>query len=111
MFRRGHEYLARVKAVSKQKLWHPIDELCDLTGVPEELRESFPWGGYMDGCPYERPLHGRMFLNETNYTAVSDGWIKVNTIHEAYFGHHIQFLRVNSDPLPETMRRVRRLTR
>lgn len=52
MFRRGHEYLARVKAVSKQKLWHPIDELCDLTGVPEELRESFPWGGYMDGCPY-----------------------------------------------------------
>ena len=38
MFRRGHEYLARVKAVSKQKLWHPIDELCDLTGVPEELR-------------------------------------------------------------------------
>ena len=46
-----------------------------------------------------------MFLNETNYTAVSDGWIKVNTIHEAYFGHHIQFLRVNSDPLPETMRR------
>ena len=105
MFRRGHEYLARVKAVSKQKLWHPIDELCDLTDVPEELRESFPWGGYMDGCPYERPLHGRMFLNETNYTAVSDGWIKVNTIHEAYFGHHIQFLRVNSDPLPETMRR------
>lgn len=105
MFRRGHEYLARVKAVSKQKLWHPIDEICDLTGVPEELRESFPWGGYMDGCPYERPLHGRMFLNETNYTAVSDGWIKVNTIHEAYFGHHIQFLRVNSDPLPETMRR------
>ena len=105
MFRRGHEYLARVKAVSRQTLWHPIDELCDLTGVPEELRDSFPWGGYMDGCPYERPLHGRMFLNETNYPAVSDGWIKVNTIHEAYFGHHIQFLRVNSDPLPETMRR------
>ena len=103
MFERGHSYLERVRKISKEILWSPIDEICDLTAVPEELKDSFPWGGYMDGCPYERPLHGRMFLNETNYTAVTDGWIKINTVHEAYFGHHIQFLRINSDPLPETM--------
>ena len=57
MFRRGHEYLARVKAVSKQKLWHPIDELCDLAAFREELcGEILSLGGYMDGCPHERPL-------------------------------------------------------
>lgn len=104
MFQRGHDYLARVREVCAQTLWLPEGEICDLTGVPEELRDSFPWGGYMGGCPYERPLRGRMFLNETNYTAVSDGWIKVNTIHEAYFGHHMQFLRSISDPIPETMK-------
>ena len=104
MFERGHRYLRRVREACAKKLWLPLGESCELTGVPEELRESFPWGGYMNGCPYERPIRGRMFLNETNFTAVSDGWIKVNTIHEAYFGHHLQFVHSCSDPILQTMK-------
>lgn len=105
MFERGNQYLKRVKSHCQTLFWLPEGERCELTGVPVPLVESFPWGGYHDGCPYERPLRGTMFLNDHNYTAVSDGWIKVNTIHEAYMGHHMQFLRRNSDPLPETMLR------
>ncbi|SCY21511.1 protein of unknown function [Alkaliphilus peptidifermentans DSM 18978] len=45
-----------------------------------------------------------MFLNNYNFKAVTDGWIKMNTVHEAYPGHHVQFVRTTLDPVPETVK-------
>lgn len=100
----GQESFEKVRQFAYSILDLP-EEVCELTGVPERLKDSFPWGGYMEGCRYHTPPKGRMFLNDINYQAVSDGWIRMNCIHEAYLGHHIQFVKCQCDPLPETIRR------
>ena len=45
-----------------------------------------------------------MFLNIYNYKNVTDGWIKINALHEAYPGHHVQYVRSLTDPMPETVK-------
>lgn len=104
MLAKARGYLKQTRALAHEYVPMPDSEHCDLTGAPWRLRHSFPWGGYMDGDPNERPVHGRMFLNDYNYTAVTDGWIKTNCLHEAYPGHHVQFVRTQIDPIPETMK-------
>ncbi len=104
MFRRGNEYIKRTQAAAQEYVWMPVGEVCDILPVYEQLKVSYPWGGYGGGCPRRRPLRGQMFLNNYNFRAVTDGWIKMNTVHEAYPGHHVQFLRTTVDPLPATVK-------
>ena len=105
MFRRANTYLKRTRAAAHEYIWLPEDEHCDCVPVPEQLKDSYPWGGYSSDYPSRYPLYNTMFLNNRNYTAVTDGWIKINSLHEAYPGHHCQFLRCAIDPLPETVKR------
>lgn len=102
MFERSKGYLARTRALARSILPLPEGEECLLTQVPWEIRYSFPWGGYSDGDTTALPPIGRMFLNGYNYTAVTDGWMKINCLHEAYPGHHVQFARTTADPIPHT---------
>lgn len=104
MFARAEEYLKRTRRLARSIVWLPDDEICDLMPTPWKLRDSFPWGGYSDGDIEERPIRGGMFLNQYNYQAVTDGWIKLNCLHEAYPGHHVQYVRTITDPIPETMK-------
>lgn len=104
MFTRAAGYLKRTRALAHSIVPLPEEEICDLMPTPWKLRESFPWGGYSDGDIEERPAHGGMFLNQYNYRAVTDGWMKMNCLHEAYPGHHVQYVRTISDPIPETMK-------
>lgn len=102
MFARGREYLDRAQAAAREYVWMPKDEHCELVGVPESLKVSFPWGGYEGGDGRRRPIYGQFFLNNYNFKAVTDGWIKMQAIHEAYPGHHVQYVRSITDYLPET---------
>jgi hypothetical protein len=104
MLDRGRDYLRRSKEGCKEHVWLPEDDSCNLMDIPYNLRNSYPWGGYFGGCFKARPLKGNMFLNNFNHKAVTDGWIKMNTVHEAYPGHHVQFVRTTLDPIPETMK-------
>ena len=104
MFARAAGYLKRTRALAHEYVRLPKDEQCELSETPWKLRESFPWGGYSDGDVMGRPLRGRMFLNQYNYGAVTDGWLRMNCLHEAYPGHHVQFVRTITDPIPETMK-------
>ena len=104
MFEAGHRYLAISKAACRDHVWLPDDEICELNPIPEQLKFSYPWGGYGGGDSTRRPLIGEMFLNNHNYKAVTDGWIKMNTVHEAYPGHHVQFVRSALDKTPETIK-------
>lgn len=104
MMARGRSYIQRTQAAAKDYVRLP-DEDCRVTTVPEVIKDSYPWGGYGGGCSRRRPLLGNMFLNNYNYKAVTDGWIKMNTVHEAYPGHHVQFVRTTLDPIPETLKR------
>jgi len=104
MLARGRDYIRRTAAAAKDFVWMP-EETCNVVTVPEIIKISYPWGGYGGGCHRRRPLIGEMFLNNYNFKAVTDGWIKMNTVHEAYPGHHVQFVRTTVDPIPETLKR------
>mgnify|MGYP000891899331 CR=1 FL=1 len=104
MFRRADSYIKRTRAVCHEFIRMPDDETCIINETPEQFKFSWPWGGYGGLWPRKGPLRGEMFLNKFNYQAVTDGWIKMNTVHEAYPGHHAQFVRATLDPIPETMK-------
>ncbi len=109
MIKLGNEYIKRTSAACRDYVWLP-EESCTVVTISESIKDSYPWGGYGGGCSRRRPLKGEMFLNNFNYKAVTNGWIKMNTVHEAYPGHHVQFVRNIVDPIPETLKRGARYT-
>jgi len=104
MFERANSYIKRTRAIAHEYVWLPEEEQCTVDPVPPECL-NYPWGGYGGGCEYRRPMKGGMFLNNFNYKAITDGWIKINCLHEAYPGHHVQWIRKMTDPIPETFKR------
>ncbi len=109
MFARCTDYLARAREGTKGYVNLP-DEICRVVPMEEYGRAQNPWGGYRGGDPRRHPLLGLMVLNPDNVEAITDGWIKINAVHEAYPGHHVQFVRAASDPLPETVKLGARAT-
>lgn len=103
MFSRMERYVAAAREASMQGYVDLPEEKCLVKPTPEQARDDYPWGGYGGGCWRRRPLIGECFLNETNYRAVTDGWLKMMAIHECYPGHHAQFVRSIVDPLPSTV--------
>lgn len=104
MLERANRYLRRTRALAHEYVNMPEDEDCRCVPVPYRIRESYPWGGYEGGDASAKPIRGQMFLNVYNYKNVTDGWIKINALHEAYPGHHVQFVRRITDPMPETVK-------
>ena len=103
LMKKAQEYLDRA-AENARKIVPLPEETCQLKGIPEQIKYSYPWGGYGGGCPIRRPLIGEYYVNDFNYTAVTDGWIKMMAIHESYPGHHVQFIRATVDTLPEVIK-------
>ena len=104
MYERANGYIKRTRAIAHEYVWMPEDEQCIISKVPVQLKVAYPWGGYEGGYRFKTPILGRMFLNNYNYKAITDGWMKINTLHEAYPGHHVQHVRSITDPIPETMK-------
>ena len=105
MYVRAESYLKRTRALAHEYVNLPEDEQCICIKVPSQLRVSYPWGGYENGDRKHQPIVGQMFLNQYNYREITDGWIKMNCLHESYPGHHVQFVRSITDPLPYTLKR------
>lgn len=103
MFVRMRSYLDTAQAEARKYVRLP-EESVRVVPTPEQHRDSYPWGGYGGGCPKRRPLSGEVFLNDGNFRAITDGWIKINAVHECYPGHHVQWVRATLDPLPETVK-------
>lgn len=104
MYERANSYIKRTRAIAHEYVWLPEDEQCNIHKVPIQLKVAYPWGGYEGGYRFKTPIVGRMFLNNYNFKAITDGWMKINTLHEAYPGHHVQHVRSITDPIPETMK-------
>ncbi|HOB30563.1 MAG TPA: DUF885 family protein [Bacillota bacterium] len=103
MFVRMRQYLDRAQEAARKYVKLPKESVV-VVPTPDTLVKHYPWGGYGGGCPRRRPLQGETFLNVQNYKAITDGWIKMNAIHECYPGHHVQWVRSVLDPLPETVK-------
>ena len=111
MFARADSYLKRTRALAHEFVTLPEDEQAICIKVPSQLRVSYPWGGYEDASMNrsavyrQKPIIGQMFLNQYNYREITDGWIKMNSMHETYPGHHVQYVRSITDTLPHTLRK------
>ncbi len=104
MFAKEREYLKRTRKVAHEYVSLPEEEQCLVMPTPECCRDSYPWGGYEGGDFRYRPLRGQMFLNQYNVKNISDGWLKLNALHEAYPGHHVQYVRMAVDERPATVK-------
>lgn len=104
MFRRAKEYLKRTRAIAHEYVRLPEDEQCQCVQIPDSCKDSYPWGGYEGGDFRFKPYRGQMFLNQHNYQNINDGWIKLNALHEAYPGHHVQYVRTAMAETPETVK-------
>ena len=99
-----HNYMSRARKAAHEYVKLPDDEECRFRPVPAVLKETYPWGGYEGGDTNRRPIRGQMFVNQLNYKAVTDGWLKMMAVHECYPGHHVQFIRSITDRTPETVK-------
>lgn len=104
MFAAGREYMKRSRDYARQIIRLPEDEECLVVPTVYACKDSFPWGGYEGGDFSSAPYTGHMFLNEYNYRNITDAWIKMDSMHESYPGHHCQMVRAAWDPLPEVMK-------
>ena len=104
MFEAGKAYMKRSRDYARKIIRMPEDEECLVVPTVYACKDSFPWGGYEGGDFSRAPYTGHMFLNEYNYSNITDAWIKMDSMHEAYPGHHCQMVRAAWDPLPEVMK-------
>ena len=104
MYKKADIYMARSRKVAHEMIRLPEDEWCATYRLPYSQKDTFPWGGYQGGDFTGPQYHGNMILNQYNYFNITDAWIKMNTMHEAYPGHHCQFVRAAWDTIPETMK-------
>lgn len=102
MFARAQVYVDRARDAAHRYVSLPEDEHCVVVPISKRKERDYPWGAYEGGCPYRHPLRGDMVLNKSNYANISDGWLKMTSIHECYPGHHVQFIRQTLDTLPTT---------
>ena len=110
MYARADAYLKRTRALAHEYVNLPEDEYCTCEQIPFYYKDGYPWGGYEGGDFRKPPFHGKMFLNQYNYQNITDGWIKLNALHEAYPGHHVQYVRAAIDTTPETVKIGAKLT-
>jgi hypothetical protein len=111
MFEEMRGYVALARNATATMLTLPEGERCTVEPVPEQLKDSYPWGGYSGPPALSGRLDGRVFLNQYNYTAVSRGWMQMMALHECYPGHHAQRVKVASAGLPESMQAALGMTR
>ncbi len=78
----------------------PDGEVCDVGEVPDDIKDSYPWGAYRGGNILRGNLRGSVFLNKHNYTAVSRGWMQMMALHECYPGHHAQRVKATAGSIP-----------
>ncbi len=90
---------------SQQYVDLPAGETCEIWRVPNYLRATHPWGGYLGGGEMlTKSLRGAVFLNHHNYQCTGRGWIQVNAVHECYPGHHTQHVRTSAADMPRSFK-------
>jgi len=95
------EYVALARDKSLEYITLPDGETCEVWDVPENLRDSYPWGGYYPGGNSLRGnVRGAVFLNTHNYRTLTRGWAQLNAIHECYPGHHAHFVKTAAGNMP-----------
>lgn len=87
----------------------PEGERLRMIDTPPTLRTTYPYGGYDSPAPFDSVRVGRFFVTpvEPDWTQAeveaklrghNFGWITVVSLHEAYPGHHLQYVKAFEHP-------------
>jgi uncharacterized protein (DUF885 family) len=104
MFEPMRQYVAMAREACRRYISLPEGEVCEVADVPDQLKRSYPWGGFSGGNPLLGELNGQVFLNSANYQAVTKGWLAMMAVHECYPGHHAQRVKTAAGKLPESFK-------
>lgn len=87
----------------------PPGERLRMIDTPPTLRTTYPYGGYDAPAPFDSVRVGRFFVTpvepewtpeqvEAKLRGHNHGWITVVALHEAYPGHHLQYVKAFEHP-------------
>ena len=86
----------------------PVGETLDVRPVPEFMRLLFPTAAYSQPGAFERRQHGIFWVNDLSATKTTEREkraerqqhfsLSLTCAHEAYPGHHLQFVTANRHP-------------
>lgn len=87
----------------------PEGERLRMIDTPPTLRTTYPYGGYDSAAPFDAVRVGRFFVTpvepgstpaevEAKLRGHNFGWITVVSLHEAYPGHHLQYVKAFEHP-------------
>ena len=82
MFSRMEKYVEIAKRATKDGFVNLPEEYCIVSPTPEQCRDSYPWGWLRRRMLQAKAACGEVFLNDSNYKAVTDGWLKMMATHE-----------------------------
>ncbi len=111
MFAEMRGYVAQARQACLELMSLPEGEVCTVDEVPDQIKDSYPWGAYSGPPILSSRLDGKCLLNQHNYTAVSRGWMQMMALHECYPGHHAQRVKVAVADLPESFKAALGMTR
>lgn len=96
------DMVAVTQQMSGEILSLPRGEVCHVEPVPPHLQDLFPWGGYSGPDALAGELAGTCYINDKNYRSITRGWLMNMALHEAYPGHHTQYVCASANAVPQS---------
>lgn len=104
MFKAMEEFLKIAKEKGKWYLDFPEGESCRVIGLKEMEKDVYPMGHSGGPDPITGGMTHTVALNQYNLRAFTKGWLMMMAIHEAYYGHNIQWIKIAEANLPKTFK-------
>jgi hypothetical protein len=104
MFAAMEGFLKIAKEQARNFLDFPEEESCRVVGLKEMEKDVYPMGHSGGPDPIKGGLTHTVALNQYNFTAFTKGWLMMMAIHETYYGHNIQWMKIAIADLPKTFK-------
>ena len=88
----------------------PATERLDVVETPVFLRHEIPFAAYNEPSPNDPEQHGYYYVtppqDEEQLAEHNDAGLMHTCVHEAWPGHHLQFVTANLNPVARTLPRL-----
>ena len=101
---------AREFVVAKNLVTMPERERLDVVATPAFMRHEIPFAAYSEPASSDPEQHGRYYvtppINEEQLAEHDEVGLAHTSVHEAYPGHHLQFVTANLNAVARTLPRL-----
>jgi len=101
---------AREFVVARNLVTVPERERLDVVATPEFMRHEIPFAAYSEPASTDPEQHGRYYvtppLDDEQLAEHDEVGLAHTSVHEAYPGHHLQFVTANRSAVARTLPRL-----